>query len=65
MRRFGIVDGQHRVGALRILYGRGDFDGRVLLEVFPLGTEEAVSDLFAEINKAEPVKVCRGRTLAR
>mmetsp|Transcript_36975 Transcript_36975/g.82828 ORF Transcript_36975/g.82828 Transcript_36975/m.82828 type:complete len:408 (+) Transcript_36975:127-1350(+) len=54
--RFGIVDGQHRVGALRILYGRGDFDGRVLLEVFPLGTEEAVSDLFAEINKAEPVK---------
>jgi len=55
--RFGIVDGQHRVGALRVLFGKGEFEGtRVLIEVFPLANEEQVSELFIEINKAEPVK---------
>ena len=40
--RFGIVDGQHRVGALRVLFGRGEFDQRVLMEVIPLPTDAAV-----------------------
>ena len=55
-KRFGIIDGQHRVGALRVLFGKGEFDGKVLLEVYPLQTNDEISDLFTEINKAEPVK---------
>ena len=55
-KRFGIVDGQHRVGALRVLYGKGEFDGRVLLEVYPLQSNDEISELFTDINKAEPVK---------
>ena len=55
-KRYGIIDGQHRVGALRVLYGKGEFDGRVLLEVYPLQSADDIGDLFADINKAEPLK---------
>ena len=54
--RFGVVDGQHRVGALRELFGRGAWEGRVLVEVLPLPGPGAVAELFTDINKAEPVK---------
>lgn len=55
--RYGIIDGQHRVGALNILHARGVFTGKVLVEVFQLDTEAAVSEMFADINKAEPVQM--------
>ena len=55
--RFGIIDGQHRVGALRVLHNAGQLkDERVLVEVFSLRQEEQVAELFLDINKAEPVK---------
>jgi len=39
------VDGQHRVGALRVLLGRGEWPHgqRVLMEVLPLPTDDAVT----------------------
>ena len=42
--RYGVVYGQHRVGALRELLGRGEWrDGqRVLMEVLPLPNDNAV-----------------------
>lgn len=53
-----ILDGQHRVGALRLLGQRGKFGEtfkRVLVEVFPLSNEAAAESLFVEINQAQPV----------
>ncbi len=63
-----ILDGQHRVGALRLL-SRGaaapamsaSADAasspweRVLVEVYPLASEAAAASLFTEINSAQPV----------
>ena len=61
-----ILDGQHRVGALRLL-SRGSAavatDGnappspweRVLVEVYPLQSERSAEALFTEINSAQPV----------
>uniref|UniRef100_A0A7S2WKL6 Uncharacterized protein n=1 Tax=Rhizochromulina marina TaxID=1034831 RepID=A0A7S2WKL6_9STRA len=54
--RYGILDGQHRVGAMRQLHRQGHFDETVLVEVYELANEELVSELFTDINKAEPVK---------
>lgn len=54
----GIVDGQHRVGALKIMSEVGAWDptkNNVLVEVFRADSEDAVAQLFTEINKAEPV----------
>ena len=57
-----ILDGQHRVGALRLLTrGGGAADAsaapweRVLVEVFPVPSEAAAAALFTEINSAQPV----------
>ena len=54
--RYGIIDGQHRVGAMRHLHNEGKFDEPILVEVFSLKHEDEVSELFLDINKAEPVK---------
>ena len=62
-----ILDGQHRVGALRLL-SRGSAAAaaaaadappspweRVLVEVYPLQSERNAEALFTEINSAQPV----------
>jgi hypothetical protein len=53
-----IVDGQHRLGACLWLSSKDKLTGateRVLLEVYTDLQEKETSDLFVEINKAEPV----------
>jgi len=52
-----IVDGQHRVGALRLLLpgaSQGPWT-RVLVEVYSLPDEQHAERLFTEINSAQPV----------
>jgi hypothetical protein len=56
----GIVDGQHRVGALMILSEQGLWDAsasNVLVDVFDTDGEEHVARLFRDINLAEPVRL--------
>ncbi len=64
-----ILDGQHRVGALRLLARNADAAdaasqsassssspwSRVLVEVYPLASEAEAEALFTEINSAQPV----------
>ena len=55
----GILDGQHRVGALAILMGKGawgETPPRVLVEVHRLDDMRDAPRLFRDINKAEPVR---------
>jgi hypothetical protein len=57
-RTVSILDGQHRVGALKILLKnkvltKGD---QVLVEVFPDVDEKRAVDLFMEINSAQPIR---------
>jgi hypothetical protein len=60
-----IVDGQHRVGMLKVLETKvtsDDFDfDNILVEVYPALKDEHeethAKDLFLEVNKAEPVKL--------
>lgn len=63
--QLAILDGQHRVGMMAILQAKGmesehlDLE-RVLCEVFPqrpTSSSSHASDIFTEINKAEPVKL--------
>lgn len=57
-RTVSILDGQHRVGALDILLGKSVLsrDDRVLVEVFPDVDEQKATDLFMEINQAQPIR---------
>jgi len=60
-----IIDGQHRIGMLKVMKDKiseDDFDfERVLVEVFPMQTEQdeesQAREIFLEVNKAEPVKL--------
>lgn len=58
----GIVDGQHRVGALLLMMQENSWpedELNVLIEVYNFSSAEnksVVEDLFTEINSAEPVK---------
>ena len=54
----GVVDGQHRCGALEILLRENKLapDSHVLVDVHPCSDASAVSELFAQINKSEPVQ---------
>ena len=54
----GIVDGQHRCGALQILLRENKLapDSHVLVDVHPCSDASAVAELFVQINKAEPVQ---------
>jgi hypothetical protein len=59
-KEIGIVDGQHRVGAMMILSQRGYWKERernILVEVFPVEKEEEIAVLFRVINAAEPVRL--------
>lgn len=59
-KEIGIIDGQHRVGALMILAQRGYWNPNqknVVVEVFSTNTEDDVSVLFRVINAAEPVRL--------
>lgn len=52
-----LIDGQHRLGAAHLLSQRGKLDGALstmLVEVYPPMEDQAVKDLFTEINCAEP-----------
>lgn len=56
----GIVDGQHRAGALMLLSQGGHWDGleqNILIDVFETENEDQVIALFKEINSAEPVRL--------
>src|SRR4051794_12173917 len=56
----GIVDGQHRVAALKILASEGCWDENapnILVDVFRLDSDAAVKDLFSDINRSEPVRL--------
>lgn len=56
----GLLDGQHRVGALNLLSEAGtlDVDAHVIMvEVFPVTTDEEIKRLFTEINTCQPVNV--------
>ena len=56
----GIIDGQHRVGALLLLAEKGywnESETNILVEVFPTDSEESIAKLFKEINSAEPVRL--------
>lgn len=54
-----IIDGQHRVGALRMLRGENLWpeDRRILVEVHSVETDDEVALLFADINKAQPLNL--------
>ena len=53
-----ILDGQHRVGALRILMDGGHVaaDDEVMVEVHDLNGNDDAAALFTEINQAQPVR---------
>lgn len=56
----GIVDGQHRAGALMMLSQQGYWDGlekNILIDVFETENDEEIVALFKEINSAEPVRL--------
>ena len=56
----GIVDGQHRAGALLMLSQQGHWDGlenNILIDVFETKNDEEIVALFKEINSAEPVRL--------
>lgn len=51
---FGVVDGQHRLGALLLLSEEGLWDRserNVVVEVFDTKDDKEIEELFAEINK--------------
>ena len=54
----GIVDGQHRCGALEVLLAQSKVapDSKVLLEVHVCADPTSIDELFTSINKAEPVQ---------
>lgn len=55
----GIVDGQHRIGALELMRRDGSWadDQLILTEVYDVASDDdgPVRDLFVEINQAQPV----------
>eukprot|EP00904_Undaria_pinnatifida_P000309 jgi/Undpi1/10279/HiC_scaffold_28.g12731.m1 len=56
----GIVDGQHRLGALLLMSEKGLWDQaeqNVIVEVFETQNEEEIGCLFSEINRAEPTMI--------
>lgn len=56
----GILDGQHRLGALMLLCEEGEWERSVrniLVDVFRVSGPQDVKDLFTEINSAEPVRL--------
>lgn len=59
--KMGILDGQHRVGALALLLEREDvvFDlEKILVEAYAsTGEEDHSEEIFVEINKSEPIKL--------
>jgi hypothetical protein len=60
-----IIDGQHRIGMLKVLEETSAADGfdfdKILVEVYPqiehLEEDGHAEELFLEVNKAEPVKL--------
>ena len=58
--KYGIVDGQHRAGALLIMAQQGhwnEYERNILVDVFVTESEKQISELFREINSAEPVRL--------
>lgn len=44
--RFGILDGQHRVGAMRIMHNQGGLRDPVVVEVYKMDSEAEVKEMF-------------------
>ena len=60
MNHIGLLDGQHRVGALNLLSEAGTLDVNahvIMVEVFPVSSGEEIKRLFTEINTCQPVNV--------
>jgi len=58
--KFGIIDGQHRAGALLIMAQQGhwnEYERNILVDVFITESDKEISDLFKDINSAEPVRL--------
>ena len=58
--KYGIIDGQHRAGALLIMAQQGhwnEYERNILVDVFVTQSEKQISELFREINSAEPVRL--------
>merc|ERR1719345_332459 len=57
--KLAIIDGQHRVGAIKILHDEGqlDQDTTILLEVHRVETEADIAKLFTDINRSVPVQL--------
>ncbi|CAM9942143.1 unnamed protein product, partial [Ectocarpus sp. 12 AP-2014] len=56
----GVVDGQHRLRALKMLADAKMWDHserNVVIEVFDAKDERDIEELYAEINRAEPVQI--------
>jgi hypothetical protein len=56
----GIVDGQHRAGALLLLAQQGhwnEYARNIVVDVFTVDKEDDIAALFKEINSAEPVRL--------
>ncbi|CBJ28299.1 conserved unknown protein [Ectocarpus siliculosus] len=56
----GVVDGQHRLRALKMLADAKMWDHserNVVVEVFDAKDERDIEELYAEINRAEPVQI--------
>lgn len=59
-KNIGIIDGQHRAGALILLAQKGlwnELSRNIMIDVFEVSTKEQISSLFYEINSSEPVKL--------
>jgi hypothetical protein len=52
---FYIIDGQHRIAAMILLFSEEKIDIKFITEVYHDQTKKDIQNLFIEINKAEPV----------
>eukprot|EP00960_Hanusia_phi_P012188 355685-Hanusia_phi.AAC.1 len=65
-----IVDGQHRLAACMLLSSKEKENApvgadKVIVEVYPDMQDQNTTDLFVEINKAEPVSECTSEHATR
>lgn len=54
----GVVDGQHRLAAVQLLVRQGAWDAHnanIAVDLFRVGDDNDIADLFSDINRAEPV----------
>lgn len=60
--QLGIVDGQHRVGALMVMAERGGWNSterNIMVDVFNATSDKDIADLFTEINRRVAVTMLK------